>query len=47
MVAFLQATVEACFLQLLPAALGIFCDAGISVVEGQGVLVLVHPRQLR
>jgi hypothetical protein len=44
MVACLQA--EACIPQLLPAVLGIFCDAGVGVVGGQGVLVFAHPRQL-
>jgi hypothetical protein len=44
MVACLEAT--ACFPQLLPVALGIFCDVGVGVVGGQGVLVFVHPRQL-
>jgi hypothetical protein len=34
MVACLQATVEACFPQLLSAVLGIFYDAGIGIVGG-------------
>jgi hypothetical protein len=38
---------EACFPQLLPAALGIFCDTGVGEVGGQGVLVLAHGSQLR
>jgi hypothetical protein len=46
MVACLQATAEACFPQLLPAALGIFCDADVGEVGGQGVLVLAHDSQL-
>jgi hypothetical protein len=33
MVACLQPTVETCFPQLLPTALGIFCDTGEKAVE--------------
>jgi hypothetical protein len=48
MVACLQATAEACFPHLFQAAaLGIFCDAGVGEVGGQGVLVLAHGSQLR
>jgi hypothetical protein len=47
MVACLQATAEACFPQLLPAALGIFCDASAGKVGGQGILMFAHDNQLR